>query len=455
MRLRSLLRGLVFDLLLLPVLVLVLPWLLFLIIGRRRGVGAFLERLGGWRIAPKTRERIWLHCVSVGELNLVGPLIDELRAARPGSEVVLSVTTTTARELAAARYPELSTHLYPIDFSFAVRRVLRRVQPDVLVLVELELWPQTILEATAREIPLVVVNGRISDRSFPRLQKLGALVRPLFRRLTAVSARDETTAERFRALGTPADRITTPGDLKLDRPLRTDGAATRATFEKTWGGVGEPRWVAGCTHPGEEDLLFETHRALRSDRPTLLLLIAPRHLERVPQVVARAEALGFRVGRTSAPPPSPPEGVDVVVLDQVGFLAALYAVGDIAFVGGSLIERGGHNLLEPVAAGVATIHGPHVDNFRDLARLLHEHDVTRTVDADTLAAQVRAAWEEPKEGAARVERGRALLEGARGAARETSEGIVALLESRSKARRARQIPPSSPSASVEVGSSTR
>ena len=434
-RVRSLLRGLLFDLLLLPVLLLVLPWLLFLIIGRRRGVGAFLERLGRWRIAPKTRERIWIHCVSVGELNLVGPLIDELRATRPGSEILLSVTTTTARELAASRYPDLVTHLYPLDFSFAVRRVLQKVQPDLLVLVELELWPQMIFEATAREIPLVVVNGRISDRSFPRLQKLGGLVRPLFRRLTAVLARDAQTADRFRALGTPADRVSTPGDLKLDRPIRTDGAATRASFEQTWGGMGAPRWVAGCTHPGEEESLFSAHRALQETWPRLSLLIAPRHLERVPAVVAAAESFGFRVGRTSTPPSIPPaEGVDVIVLDQVGHLAALYAVGDVAFVGGSLIERGGHNLLEPVAAGVATIHGPHVDNFRELAQLLGDRGVTKTVERSTLEAQVRAAWEEPTERDAAVARGRELLEESSGAAAATADYLARLLEERSQAR---------------------
>ena len=430
-------RGLLLDLLLLPVLLLVLPWILFLVVVRRRGVGTFTERLGSWRLHRTDRERIWVHCVSVGELNAVAPLLAELRAARPGSEFILSVTTTTAREIAARSYPDLPCFLFPIDLSFVVRRVLDRVRPSALVLVELEVWPQLVLESVARDVAVFVVNGRISARGFSRMKRLAWVARPVFRRLTEVHARDDECAARFAALGVPADRIHTLGNIKLDKAPLADPAAVRRGYEARFGGG--VRWVAGCTHPGEETSVLAAHRAVRERFPEATLLLAPRHVERTDAVIALVRGAGFTVARESqgrvegAPP-------DVVVVDRIGVLSDLYAVGEVAFVGGSLIERGGHNILEPVLASTVPLHGPHMANFRELACWLDGEGIAEEVSAGTLAARVIALLENEEERAERVAAGLDRLAEARGAAARSAERIVREIEARSPSGRARRAP---------------
>ena len=372
------LRGLLLDLLYLPAIFLCLPWLAYLVVVKRRGVGALKERLGGWSLPPPRGRRIWIHCVSVGELQAVGPLLEELARAEDETEFVLSVTTTTAREIARARYPDIPTFLYPVDVSLCVRRVLGRVQPSALVLIELEVWPQMVLLARAREIPIVVVNGRISDRSFPRLRRVRWLARPIFSRLTEVHARDRVCSERFVALGVPSAHVFTLGNLKLDRAPLEDPGAVRRRYETQFGySTGALRWVAGCTHPGEETVVLQVHRALRARFPELTLLLAPRHVERSDAVIALVAEQGFTVvsagevlDREPSRAPTRTPAPEVVVLDRTGRLAELYSVGDAAFVGGSLIERGGHNILEPVLAAVATYHGPCMANFRELVEWL-------------------------------------------------------------------------------------
>ena len=465
------LRGLCLDLFLLPVIVLALPWILFLIVVRRRGVGAFFERLGGWRVPPADgRPRLWIHCVSVGELQAVGPLLEELARARPDATFILSVTTTTARDIARSRYPSIPTFLYPIDLSLCVRRVLGRVRPDAIVLVELEVWPQLVLLASSRKVPLFVVNGRISARSFPRLRKVRFLARPIFARLTEVHARDEECAERFRALGVASERVHTLGNLKLDRPALADPAAVRERFEAQFGfETGAPRWVAGCTHPGEEEIVLEAHRTLRESISDLSLLLAPRHIERAPEVIALAKECGFEVVAASAflkGEPTPPDRPrpdrpradrprpDVVVLDEIGRLAELYAVGEVAFVGGSLIERGGHNLLEPILCGVATVHGPHMANFRELVEWLTGGGISIEVTAETLAASVRGLLEESEARNERARAGLARLAESQGSAAKSAERILARLDRAHPPRNGAESA-TSPAASVESPPASR
>ncbi len=435
------LRGFLLDLLLIPVLLLALPWLGFLVIARGRGVGALGERFGGWRISRPERERIWVHCVSVGELAAAGPLLEQIARVRPGAELVLSVTTTTGREVARARYPEIPVQLFPLDLSLCVRRVLGRARPSMIVLLELEVWPQLILEASSRGIPVVVANGRISERGFRRLRRFSKLARPIFRRLAEVHACDEASAERFAKLGVPFDRIHPLGNLKFDLPPLADPAAVRQRYESRFGyPAGSRRWVAGCTHPGEEETILATHRVLRERWPEFSLLLAPRHTERSDAVASLVREQGFSVERYGEPEGDRPA---VVVLDRTGELAELYAVGDVAFVGGSLIPRGGHNILEPVLAGVATVHGPHMSNFRDQVSLLTGGGACTEVGERGLTETVARSLGAPERRAERVEQGLGRIARSRGAAKRSADRLTALLDAR-RASDAVEAPAESP-----------
>jgi 3-deoxy-D-manno-octulosonic-acid transferase len=419
-----LLRGFLIDLLWLPAGLLLLPFIAILVLVRRRGVGSLGERLGGWRIAPPGAgaKRIWVHCVSVGELQAAGPLLEELARARPRAERVLSVTTTTALEVARARYPGIPTFLYPLDLSLVVRRVLRRVRPDAIVLIELEVWPQLVLECASHAIPVIIANGRISDRGARRLGAVRALVRPVFRRIAEVHARDAVCAERFVAAGVPRERVLELGNLKLDRAPLPDPAAIRRRYEAAFGYPADAlRWVAGCTHPGEEEIVLAAHRELRERRPDLSLLIAPRHIERAGAVEALVRSFGFTSGRESAPRPDAPE---VVLLDRTGALAELYAAGDAAFVGGSLVAHGGHNVLEPVLAGTATLTGPHTGNFRDLVAPLAAAGGVEIVTAEGLAGALGGLLDDPRRRGVRIARARGAIEGSRGAAGRSAKRIA-------------------------------
>jgi len=419
-RVGSRLRGLGLDLLLLPLLLLASPWLLSLILVRGRGVGSLVERLGFWNLYRTDRERIWIHCVSVGELNAASPLIDALRRERPWSEIILSVTTASARAVAAARHPDLSTYHFPLDLSGAVRRVMERVRPRVLILIELELWPQLVLEASARGVPIVIANGRISARGHRRMRRLRPLLRPVLNRITEVHARDAECAERFIELGLPRERVRLLGNLKFDRAPVPSRAEVRRRFARRFGEG--PLWVAGCTHPGEESAVLTAHLTLRRTRPDLRLLLAPRHVERCEGVIAEVRGRGLSVARESEvwsaqPPP------EVIVVDRTGVLAELYAVGDVAFVGGSWIEHGGQNILEPLLAGAVPLHGPHMENFREVVDLLRPAGVASCVGRDGLAAAIDALMDDEAERERRLGEAERLLAGARGAAERSARRI--------------------------------
>jgi len=428
-------RRILFDLCYLVILLLLLPWLAVTVLVRGRGVGSLGERFGSWKISFPQRERIWIHAVSVGELQAVEPLLRELSNARPGAEFVISTTTTTARDIARTRYPEITVRLYPIDFSWCVQRVLNSLRPQLIVLVELEVWPQMVLEAHRRGIPIVIANGRISERSVKRLSFAAPIVRPLFSKVTEVHASDSRCAERFVRFGVDPSRVFELGNLKLDRwPLSRTGEIRRR-YETQFGYPRSTlRWVAGCTHPGEEELILAAFQELRARFEDFSLLLAPRHIERASAVVNRAEEHGFsvRLTHSSSEASEVIEAPDVVVLNQVGKLAELYAVGDVAFVGGSLIERGGHNILEPVLAGVATLHGPHMSNFRGLVELLTDGGASLQVEESELAGVVERYLIDGELRQASVTRGLSAIEKSRGAAERSASRIARILESRQR-----------------------
>ncbi len=344
------------------------------------------ERLGLRSPLAPSASPIWIHGASVGELQAALRLIDPLQAR--GEAVVATTTTATGRALARQMRPDLPTALAPIDHPWATAAALGRTRPSMLVLIETELWPSWIAAAARLAVPVVVVSGRLSDRSFPRYRKLRGLLAPTLGRLAAVGARSEVDAERFVALGAPADRVQVTGDLKLAPPPAP--AALDPTLADALSAT--PCWVAGSTHPGEELAALRATEHARAAGEKLVLVVAPRHPEKRPAAEAALTAAGARVTRRSALSGAGLEDGDVLLLDTLGELAGLYGLARAAFVGGTLVPVGGHNLLEPLQAGCPVLFGPHVGNARESARLLRDAGAGIQVsDAAGLAGGLLAA----------------------------------------------------------------
>ncbi len=366
--------------------------------------------------------RVWVHGSSVGEALAALRLVDSLRSV--GRGVFASASTPTGRQMLRSAMPELPSALAPLDHPWCVASALSRVEPTLLALVETELWPSWISAAKRRGTPVVIVSGRLSDRSFPRYRRVQRLLGPTLRRLDAVGARSDLDAARFVELGVPEARVSVTGDLKLEPP---EGVATLATdLVRALSEV--PIIVAGSTHPGEEDL---AHAALvASERAGLAaaLVVAPRHLARADQLERELRARGRKVRRRSRLEGMPLASGEVMLLDTLGELPAVYAAAAVAFVGGTLVAVGGHNLIEPIFAGCPVVFGPHVHNVRVHAELaLASGAGTRVEDAAGLSDAVVAALADADARRVRVAQGQQALEAHRGTAQRTTALIEDVL----------------------------
>lgn len=375
------------------------------------------ERLGAVpRLAPGA---VWVHGASVGEILAATRLVDRLRES--GRPVFASTTTTSGREVVRASRPDVPSALAPLDHPWCAAAALARVRPRALLLVETELWPSWIAAADRADVPVLVVSGRLSDRSFPRYRRLRHLLRGTLRRLSAVGARSAEDAERFVALGVPPERVRVTGDLKLEPPATAPRAA--ADLDAALGDA--PLVVAGSTHPGEEAAALGALEAAEAAGLRAALLLAPRRIERAPEVAELAAGRGRTVRRRTALAGARLAPGEVLLLDTLGELAAVYARASVAFVGGTLAPVGGHNLLEPAQAGRPVLFGPHCENARAAAELLRASGAGQCVaDPAALARAVVAALRDPDAGRARGARARARLEEHRGSA----ERAVALLD---------------------------
>lgn len=323
------------------------------------------------------RAETWWHAASVGELSVLEPLIAQ--AQRTGHDESLCVTTTsrTGRAAADQLWPK-QVGLAPLDFPRAVHRALDACAPQRMLFVETELWPNWLRALHARRIPTAIVNARLSERSWPRYRRLRTLWQPLLQSLTAVAARTEADAIRFAQLGVPEQRLKVCGNCKHDRVgVKPHDAATLP-----W--VTGPVWVVGSLRPGEEIVLLDAFAALRVHHPDLHLVLALRHAADWPHLEAGLERRGWRVARRSVPRELDATA-DVLVVDTLGELPALYAAADVAFVGGTLVPLGGHNVLEAAAAGLPVVVGPHVATVLDEVQALQDAGALRTVtDVSTL-----------------------------------------------------------------------
>jgi len=384
----------------------------------RRWRTGLAERLGAHPARAPALAPLWVHGASVGEIRAALPLLDAL-AAR-GHAVVASTMTATGRAVARAARPALATGLAPLDHPWAVARALARVRPRALIFVETELWPSWVRAAHERGIPALVVSGRLSERSFARWQRVPGLLRSTLARYEAIAARSEADAARFVALGAAEERVSVCGDLKLDAegpPALAPELAARL------GSV--PLVVAGSTHEGEELAVLAALAAAERAGLAAALVIAPRHPERFERAAELIRESGRRLHRRSAPGEGVLAAGEVLLLDTLGELAALYLRARVAFIGGTLTPVGGHSVIEPALAGCPVLFGLHVANAREsTALLLAAGAGTQVADASALAERCVEALADPEQAAARGARGRAALAAHRGA----TERSILLIE---------------------------
>jgi 3-deoxy-D-manno-octulosonic-acid transferase len=365
-----------FDLAYALLLMLLFPWLLWrsLATGRyRRELAAKL--LGRVTVTNPHRKPVaWFHAVSVGEVNLLATLVPAFRARHPEYLVVVSSTTDTGLAEARRRFADSAVIAWPFDFSWAVASALDSVKPSLVVLAESELWPNFLDSAKQRRVPVVVMNARMSPRSFRRATLFAGLVRRLlFSKIARFAVQEQEYAERLRALGARAEQLTVTGSIKYDGAIVNTADKSRALGRLLGSGNGSLILLAGSTHSPEESLILTAFARLRTRFPQLRLILVPRHPDRFEEVAELVRKSGLPFTRRSEVEAALPEMPAVVLLDTMGELGAAWGLADVGFTGGSLDgKRGGQSMIEPAGHGVPCVFGPHVWNFRDAARRLVE-----------------------------------------------------------------------------------
>jgi 3-deoxy-D-manno-octulosonic-acid transferase len=382
---------------------------------RDRGHWQALGERFGWGRRLNSAPSIWLHAVSLGEMSAAAPLVRALRLRYPQYPLVLTTATLTGRARAAALFGDAAqVRFLPYDTPGAVVRFLDRIRPCLAIIIETELWPNLFAECERRGVPLVLASARLSVKSVARYRRLGNLFRGLFTAVSLVAAQTAEDAERFIAIGAQTDRSRVVGNIKFDLSVSAEaidkGRALRASF-----GGARPMWIAGSTHAGEEEQVLAAHELLREGLPDALLLLVPRHPDRfeaVAELLRRRQVRftrrshggsaggrnGGAGGGSELGGAGPGGTAQVVLVDTVGELVSLYASADVAFVGGSLVPIGGHNLLEPAALGLPVLTGPHHFNGKDIARLmLNQGAALQVGDAQELAAALARLLTDPQE----------------------------------------------------------
>ena len=380
-----------YNLALLTVLVAGCPWWLWRFATTQKYRDGLGERLGRVRVRLHSaygKPVIWLHAVSVGEVLAVSRLVEEIDTGFPGFRLLISTTTRTGQELARTRFGADRVFYCPLDLPWAVRAYLKALKPRMLILAETEFWPNLLNGCFRRDIPVAVVNARISDRSWPRYQMLRRLWRPILCRLSRVMAQTPADAERLVALGCRPEITSVSGNLKFDVRAAKEAEATSQLKALR---AGLRFLVAGSTLEGEETALLEAWPHLLAADPNLVMVLAPRHPERFAAVASLLDGSGaswisrsdWKGKRADSIPPL--NSGQVILLDTIGELASVYSLATVAFVGGSLVPAGGHNPLEPAQFGVPIVTGPHYANFRAITDDLRAHNAIRIASKEELA----------------------------------------------------------------------
>lgn len=381
----------VYSLLLACGLLLSLPWWIFQMLRSGKYRAGFRERLG--LVPERIRDSakpgsIWVHAVSVGEVLAVTNLVRELQRANPDHQIFISTTTQTGQFLARGRFGEDKAFFFPLDSGISIGPYLRVLRPSLLVLAETEFWPNLLHLMKKRGASIAAVNARISDRSFPRYRRFRWFFKRVLAPVDLFLAQTEDDRRRLIAIGAPAERVQVSGNLKFD--VRPGVTATIVEDLRRAIPQGSPVMVCGSTAEGEEEVLLRAFQDCLQKFPAAVMLLAPRHPERFDQVAGLVSSLQIPLVRRSAWVTPRTVSGSVFLLDSIGELASAYSLGHLAFVGGSLVPVGGHNILEPAQHGVAIMTGPHTFNFREIVRIFTDHNALITVTVESFSRELPA-----------------------------------------------------------------
>ncbi len=417
-------------------LILIAPWLIYRSIRTGRYREGLEQKLFG-RVPAEALpplhfngRTIWLHGVSVGEIQLLRPLVTRLRQQMPDARFLVSTTTRTGMELAQKLFADVPTMYLPFDFSWSVARAVTSIRPSLIILGELELWPNLIDCAARRHVPVAVVNARLSLKSFHGYRKWKWLTGPIFRRLSLVAAQDPTYGQRFIDCGVEHGRVQVTGSIKFDNVV-FDRSHEKVRHFRSLMGLNDSSitWIVGSTQDPEERYAAEAFLRLSKSHSQLRLIVVPRHPERFETVVEQLKALEpLTVRRSQITQPIDRQHWKILVVDTVGELRWWWGLADLALVGGSFGTRGGQNMLEPAAYGANVAFGPNTANFKDISQLLLDHDAAQRLD--TLEAIETWASHElraPVQGQQRGLRAQALIRQHQGALEKTANAIEGLL----------------------------
>jgi 3-deoxy-D-manno-octulosonic-acid transferase len=391
----------------------------------------FSERMG--RVPPRLQQgntsgSIWIHAVSVGEVLAISQLVGEITRREPQRRIFVSTTTATGQALARQRFGEHCVFYMPLDFRFALQPYFAALRPELLILAETEFWPNLLHLAKKNGVRVAVVNARVSDRSFPRYRSFRWFFSRVLSEIDLFLAQTEEDASRLKQIGARAERVAVSGNLKFD--IRLSGDSPIVSQIRNSMAANTPVIVCGSTTEGEEELVLAAFRQLLQHFPATVMIVAPRHPERFEKVAGLVASSGLTLTRRSTWVPesgSIPPG-SIFLLDSVGELAAVYALTDVAFVGGSLVRLGGHNILEPAQHGVAVLSGPHTFNFREIVRIFEEGGGLRIAIAENFGTALVELFRHPEERKQLGQRARELFIANTGATRRTVTALQPLLD---------------------------
>ena len=407
---------------------LITPLIVLRLAYRASKAPAYRKRIAerfGFFTAPDLSGSIWLHSVSVGETIAAAPIIKQLQQQYPNTPIVVTTMTPTGSERVRALFGDTVFHVYaPYDLPGSIKRFLRRVQPKLLIIMETELWPNTIHYCRQKNVAVLLANARLSAKSASGYQRLAGLTKPMMENLSQVVAQTQADAERFLQLGLPAENMTVSGSIKFDIEISEPLKDRAAALKSQWSLKGRRSvLLAASTHDGEDGIILQAFKQLLVTHPNLLLLLVPRHPERFESVYVLAQQSGFNTGRRSTGD-APAASTQVVIGDSMGELLLFYGLSDIAFVGGSLVHTGGHNTLEPAAWGRPIITGESDFNFLEISALLQRQGGLKKVkDSTELASCVLALLNSEQQRSQMADAAQSVVAANRGALKQLLEVI--------------------------------
>lgn len=401
---------------------------------RARKAPAYARRIGerfSWGLPAMVPDGIWVHAVSVGESIAAAPMIRALLQRYPQLPITVTCMTPTGSERIKALFanePRIQHCYLPYDLPCAARRFLDQVRPKLAVIMETELWPNHIHQCARRGIPVALANARLSERSARGYARFPKLTRPMLTEMSLFAVQTEAEAERFRQLGAKPQTVEVTGSIKFDLTIDPQLLESASALRHQWHAVERPVWIAASTHEGEDEVVLAAHRQLLASYPDALLILVPRHPERFDSVAQLCEREGFATVRRSTAQPVSAQ-TSVLLGDTMGELLFLYALADSAFVGGSLVPNGGHNLLEPAALAKPVLSGPHLFNFLEIAAQLRAAGALAEVDdAESLALAVQRLFELPRDAQRMAEAGLVVMRRNQGALQRLLDGLGRLID---------------------------